>query len=65
MFPVFTLSLSSFLPVYSCLSRPYTIPAVRKGGMPVAESWRSRLADLAIVYVTNIAVILLFQGAGG
>ena len=33
--------------------------------MPVADSWRSRLADLAIVYVTNIAVILLFQGAGG
>ena len=33
--------------------------------MPVADSWWSRLADLAIVYVTNIAVILLFQGAGG
>ena len=33
--------------------------------MPVADSWWSRLADLAIVYVTNIAVILLFQGVGG
>ena len=62
-FPVFTLSLSPFTPVYSPLSHPYTISTCVKGGAPMSE--KRRLAELTVLYLVNILVILAVQWLKG